>query len=271
LGHAGRKASSNLPWIGNGALAPEQGGWQTVAPSPLAFSEAWPIPTEIGAYDFDRLRLAFANAAERANRAGVDMVEIHSAHGYLLHQFLSPLTNQRKDAYGGKLDGRMRFPMEIVRAVRRAWPNDKPLGIRVSATDWVEGGLTPDEVVVYLQACRAEGVDYVCVSSGGLVPDAKIPVGPGYQVGLAAKIKAETGLITRAVGMIADPRQAEDILEKGQADVVALGRAFLDDPRWCWRAADVLGADFALPRQYLRAGPKLWPGASLKKPTVATV
>lgn len=268
LGHAGRKASSNLPWAGNGAVAPEQGGWQPVAPSPLAFSDAWPVPTEIGAYDFDRLRLAFANAAERADRAGIDVVEIHSAHGYLLHQFLSPLTNRRTDAYGGKLDGRMRFPMEIVRAVRRAWPTGKPLGIRISATDWVEGGFTPDEAVIYLQACRAEGVDYVCVSSGGLVPDAKIPVGPGYQVALAAKIKAETGLITRAVGMIADPHQAEDILEKGQADMVALGRAFLDDPRWCWRAAEVLGADHPLPPQYLRAGPKLWPGSSLKKPSL---
>jgi len=160
--------------------------------------------------------------------------------------------------------------MEIVRSVRRAWPLGKPLGMRISATDWVEGGFTPDEAVVYLNACKAEGVDYVCVSSGGLVPDAKIPVGPGYQVHLAAKIKAETGLITRAVGMIADPHLAEDILAKGQADVIAIGRAFLDDPRWCWRAAEALGAEPPIPPQYLRVGPKLWPGAELKKPSLVT-
>ena len=270
LGHAGRKASSHLPWGGRGAVPPAQGGWPLIAPSALAFDDSFPVPAEIGAYDFDRVRLAFADAAIRANRAGVDVVEIHSAHGYLLHQFLSPLTNKRGDAYGGKLDGRMRFPLEVVRAVRRVWPLGKPLGIRISATDWVDGGFTPDEAVVYLNTCKAEGVDYVCVSSGGLVPDAKIPTGPGYQVHLAAKIKAETGLITRAVGMIADPHQAEAILAKGQADVIAIGRAFLDDPRWCWRAAEALGAEPPIPPQYLRAGPKLWPGAELKKPSLVT-
>jgi len=268
LGHAGRKASSRLPWNGNGWAPVEEGGWPLIAPSAIAFDDNFPVPTEIGPYDLDRLRLSFADAAARADRAGLDVVEIHSAHGYLLHQFLSPLSNQRKDAYGGKLDLRMRFPLEIVRAVRRAWPANKPLGIRVSATDWTEGGLTPDEVVTYLQACRAEGVDYVCVSSGGLLPKATIPVGPGYQVELAAKIKAETGLITRAVGMIAEPHQAEGILEAGKADVIALGRAFLDDPRWCWRAAEALGADVPIPPQYLRAGPKLWPGSVLKKPAL---
>ena len=268
LGHAGRKASSRLPWNGSGWAPVEEGGWPLIAPSAIAFDESFPVPAEIGPYDLDRLRLSFADAAARADRAGLDVVEIHSAHGYLLHQFLSPLSNQRKDAYGGKLDLRMRFPLEIVRAVRRAWPANKPLGIRVSATDWTEGGLTPDEVVTYLQACRAEGVDYVCVSSGGLLPKATIPVGPGYQVELAAKIKAETGLITRAVGMIAEPHQAEGILEAGKADVIALGRAFLDDPRWCWRAAEALGADVPIPPQYLRAGPKLWPGSVLKKPAL---
>jgi len=269
LGHAGRKASSQRPWEGGGALGVAEGGWPVLAPSPLPFNAGWPVPSEVGAYDLDRLRHAFAEAASRADRAGLDAVEIHSAHGYLLHQFLSPLSNQRKDAYGGRLDGRMRFPLEVVRAVRQAWPIAKPLGIRVSATDWVEGGLTVDEVIAYLQICKAEGVDYVCVSSGGLVAQVNIPAGPGYQLGLADKIRRETGLITRAVGMIAEPHQAEAALASGQADMVALGRAFLDDPRWVWRAAEALGAEAAVPPQYLRARPAVWPGAKLKERVLA--
>ncbi|HLN24409.1 MAG TPA: NADH:flavin oxidoreductase/NADH oxidase, partial [Patescibacteria group bacterium] len=212
IGHAGRKASSQRPWQGGGPLSDAEGGWPTVSASALPFAADWPVPSEVGAYDLDRLRHAFADAAERADRAGLDVVEIHSAHGYLLHQFLSPLTNQRKDVYGGKLDNRLRFPLEVVRAMRRAWPNHKPMGIRISATDWVDGGFNPDEAVAYLAKVKAEGIDYVCVSSGGLVPDAKIPVGPGYQVALAERIRRDTGLLTRAVGMIVDPHQAEDIL-----------------------------------------------------------
>ena len=157
----------------------------------------------------------------------------------------------------------MRFPLEVVRAMRRAWPNHKPMGIRISATDWVEGGFNPDEAVAYLTKVKAEGIDYVCVSSGGLVPDAQIPMGPGYQVALAEGIRRDTGLLTRAVGMIVDPHQAEDILATGKADMIALGRAFLDDPRWMWRAAQALGADHPYPPQYARAQPKLWPGAAL--------
>ncbi|MDR3440099.1 NADH:flavin oxidoreductase/NADH oxidase [Telmatospirillum sp.] len=263
IGHAGRKASTQRPWEGRGPLSAAGGAWQTIGPSAIPFDADWPIPAEIGAYDLDRLRHAFAEAAARADRAGLDAVEVHAAHGYLLHQFLSPLANHRKDVYGGSLDGRMRFPLEVIRAVRRTWPAGKPLGIRISATDWVEGGFSVDEAVVFVAACKAEGVDYVCVSSGGMAPNAKVPVGPGYQVDLAARIRRETGILTRAVGMIAGARQAETILAKGQADLVALGRAFLHDPRWVWHAAETLGVSAPYPPQYLRAQPKLWEGAKL--------
>ncbi|HIJ38073.1 MAG TPA: NADH:flavin oxidoreductase/NADH oxidase [Rhodospirillaceae bacterium] len=261
IAHAGRKGASQVPWAGGGALTAAEGSWPTISASPIPFNAGWPTPREIGPYDIDRLRHAFADAAVRADRAGVDIVEIHSAHGYLLHQFLSPLTNKRDDVYGGPLDNRMRFPLEVIRSVRRALPHSKPLGIRISASDWVEGGFTPDEAVRYLVACKNEGVDYVCVSSGGLIADAKIPVRAGYQVDFAWRIRRETGLLVRAVGLITDPDQAEAILGNERADMVALGRAFLDDPRWVWRAAAALGEPVPYARQYERAQPKLWPGA----------
>ncbi|MTJ81915.1 MAG: NADH:flavin oxidoreductase/NADH oxidase [Telmatospirillum sp.] len=261
IGHAGRKASARRPWEGGTALPVSEGGWATIAPSALPFGPGWPVPAEVGAYDVDRLRHAFADAAIRADGAGFDALEIHAAHGYLLHQFLSPVTNHRGDVYGGPLDARMRFPLEVVRSVRRVWPAGKPLGIRISATDWLPDGFSPDEAVAFVAACKGEGVDYVCVSSGGISGDVRIPVAPGYQVDLAARIRHEAGILTRAVGLIADPRQAEQVLATGQADMVALGRAFLDDPRWVWRAARVLGAVPAYPPQYVRVRPDLWPGA----------
>ena len=242
LNHAGRKASGQRPWQGGGPLSAAEGAWPTLGPSAIPYAPNWHIPHEVGPYDLDRLRQAFGAAAERADRAGLDAVEVHSAHGYLLHQFLSPLSNKRDDVYGGPLENRMRFPLEVIRAVRRSWPATKPLGMRISATDWIEGGFTPDEAARYVAACRAEGVDYVCVSSGGSSPDAKIPVTPGYQVDLAARIRRETGILTRAVGLITEPQDAEAVVARGQADMVALGRAFLDDPRWAWRAAEALGA-----------------------------
>ena len=208
-----------------------------------------------------------APAAPRALRAGFDLVELHCAHGYLLHEFLSPIANQRTDSYGGSLDNRMRFPLEIVRAVRRVWPQDKPLGMRLSVTDWLDGGFNPDEAVRFVAAAKIAGVDYVCASSGGISPQGVPPaVGPGYQVPRAEKLRRETGVITRAIGMIVDPHQAESILAEGKADWVALARAFLDDPRWAWRAADELGvSSLALcPPQYKRARPDLWPGAALR-------
>ncbi len=263
LAHAGRKASTSLK-TGSSYLPPEEGGWDLIGPSPLAFSDRWAAPAQATEPDLDRLAGDFAAAARRANRAGFDAVEVHSAHGYLLHQFLSPLSNRRSDRFGGPLENRMRFPQDVLRAVRAAWPETKPLGLRISATDWVEGGFNPDEAVTYIKAVKELGYDFVCVSSGGLTPDAPIPgTQPGYQLAFAERIKRETGMMTRAVGMIAKPEQAEDVLEKGQADMIALGRAFLDDPHWVWRAAEALGTDFAYPFRYARSHPKLWPGAKL--------
>ncbi len=257
LAHAGRKGASAPP-IGGPA-----GHWQTLAPSALAFEVDGPVPLALDRAGMDRIAAAFAAAAGRAHRAGFDAAEVHSAHGYLLHQFLSPLANRRDDEYGGSLANRMRFPLEVVAAVRAVWPADKPLGIRISATDWVDGGFTSDEAVAYAKAFAAAGIDYVCVSSGGVVPNARIPIAPGYQVALAERIRRETGLVTRAVGLIGDPHQAVAVLAEGQADLVALGRVFLDDPRWVWRAAAALGVEPPVPPQYRAAMPAIWPGAAL--------
>lgn len=265
LAHAGRKGSSARPWQGKGAAGDGE-GWETVAPSALPFDTGWPAPRALDEAGLERLRLAFADAARRAERVGFDSIEVHSAHGYLLHQFLSPLSNRREDAYGGSLENRMRFPLEVVRATRAAWPAEKPLGIRISATDWLDGGFTLDEAVIYAKAFKDEGIDYVCVSSGGIAAEAPIPLGPGYQVGLAERIRRETGLAVRAVGLIVDPTQAEAVLADGKADMIALGRAFLDDPRWVWHAAEALGFEVPYPPRYLAATGKYWPGAALARP-----
>jgi len=249
LGHAGRKGADARPWGG------EAKGWQILAPSALAFDETRMVPRALGLDEIARLPHSFAAAAARADKVGFDTIELHSAHGYLLHQFLSPLANQRADQYGGSLENRMRLPLAVVEAARAAWPVDKPLGIRISATDWLEGGFTLDEAVVYAKEFAKRGIDYVCVSSGGVVPKAPVPIGPGYQLALAERIRAETGLITRAVGLIAEPHQAESALAEGKADVIALGRAFLDDPRWVWRAAEALGAEIKRPPQYAASLP----------------
>jgi NADPH2 dehydrogenase len=268
LAHAGRKGSVAPPWLGGKPLPPEDAqAWRTVAPSAAPFSPDWPTPKAADHDDLDRLRRSFVQATERALRAGFDLVEVHCAHGYLLHQFLSPLANRRSDAYGGSLENRMRFPLEIIRGVRRAWPQNRPLGIRISATDWADRGFNPDEAVRFVAAAKAEGVDYVCVSSGGMTPEGVPPaITPGYQVSFARKVREETGVTTRAVGMIVDPHQAEAILAEGDADFVALARAFLDDPRWVWHAADALGAPSLAPcpPQYRRARPNSWPGAAMR-------
>lgn len=256
LAHAGRKAATTPPWLGGG---PAEDGWPTVAPSALPFDPSWPAPSALTVEGLARLRDAFVAATRRALVAGFDVVELHSAHGYLLQQFVSPLCNRRDDDYGGSLANRLRFPLEVVTAVRAAWPADKPLGIRINATDYAEGGFTVDEAVVYAEALRGAGIDYVCVSGGGTVPDAVIPAGPGYQVAFAERIRREAGIATRAVGVITAPEQAEAIIALGQADLVAIGRGFLDDPRWTWRAARALGAEIAVPLQYSRATPKTWP------------
>ena len=263
LAHAGRKASTSVPWQGGGSLKPAEGAWETVSASALPFSD-WHTPKAATRADMDRIVAAFAAGARRALRAGFDLVEIHSAHGYLLHEFLSPLSNFRNDRYGGSFENRTRILREVVESVRQLWPASLPLFVRISSTDWAERGWDIDEAVQYVAAAKEEGVDYCCVSSGGLVHTQKIPLGPGYQVSLAERVKKETGIVTRAVGMIVEPHQANAVIASGKADMVAMARAFLDDPRWVWHAADALGATAACPPQYLRARSNLWPGAQMR-------
>jgi len=262
LGHAGRKASSHPPFKGGKPLAAHESAWQTVAPSAIPYGEGWHTPHELSTRELSELKDAFVAAAERAKRIGFDVVELHSAHGYLLHQFLSPLVNQRKDEYGRN---RLKFPLEVAAAVRETWPKDRALGARINATDWVEGGWQPEDAVAYARELKRVGLDFVCVSSGATVPHAKIPVAPGYQVAFSERVRSETGIKTRAVGMIADPQQAEDILVSGKADMIAMARAFLDDPRWVWHAAERFGVAIDYPPQYARSRHDLWPGAALAR------
>jgi len=266
LAHAGRKGSAHVPWQGGKALGPGESPWQTVAPSAVAFAEDWHTPRALAADDIRGLADAFVAAAGRALRIGLDLVELHSAHGYLLHQFLSPLSNQRTDRYGGSLENRMRAPLEIARALREAWPKDRALGARITASDWAPGGFEAQDAVAYARALKAAGFDYVCVSSGGAVAQQKIKVVPGYQAGFAEAVRRGAQLPVMAVGMIAEPQQAEDILAAGQADMVALARAMLDDPRWVWHAAERFGVKLDYPPQYRRAHPDQWPGAELARP-----
>jgi 2,4-dienoyl-CoA reductase-like NADH-dependent reductase (Old Yellow Enzyme family) len=258
LAHAGRKASSNVPWHG-GAQIPltQEGSWRAVAPSALPHIEGEDAPEALDDAGLARVRAAFAQAARRAARLGLQGIEIHAAHGYLLHQFLSPIANRRSDAYGGSLDKRMRFPLEVFDAVRAAFPAERPVWVRLSATDWVDGsGWDVDGAIAFAQDLKARGCAAVHVSSGGVSPAQKIPLGPGYQVGLAARIKAAVGLPTIAVGLITEPQQAEAIVATGQADAVALARAMLYDPRWPWHAAAALGAQVQAPPQYWRSQPR---------------
>ena len=263
IGHAGRKASSQVPWQGREYLSAVQSPWQTVAPSPIPFGEGWHVPRELSVHEMRDLVTAFAASTDRAKRIGFDVLELHSAHGYLLHQFLSPLSNQRKDAYG---DDRMKFPLEVARAVRESWPTDRALGARISGSDWAEGGLGPDDAVAYARALERIGFDYVCVSSGSIVSRAQINVAPGYQVPFAEKVKQAVKMKVRAVGMIAAPAHAESIVAEGKADMVAMARAFLDNPRWVWHAAERYGIKLDYPPQYARSRADVWPGAKLARP-----
>jgi len=269
LAHAGRKASTARPWEGGGSLKPEQDSWPTLAPSAIPLDTNWQTPREATGADLARIRNAFVEATSRAHRLGLDLVEVHCAHGYLLHEFLSPLSNKRTDPYGGGAENRMRFPLEVIEAMRAAWPEAKPLGIRISATDWLQDGFTIEDAVVFAREAKARGIDYVCASSGGISLKASIPIGPGYQVPFAQRIRREAGIATRAVGLIADPQQAERIVSSGEADMVAMARAFLDDPRWVWHAAEALGATASYPPQYVRARADAWPGAKLARPRPA--
>ena len=259
LGHAGRKASVHPPGAGGKPLLPEEGAWQTVAPSALAFAPGWHLPRAAEAADLERIKADFVTAVERAQRIGYDLIEIHAAHGYLLHAFLSPLSNRREDAYGGSLENRMRLPLEVFAAMRAAWPEHKPMGVRVSASDWVEGGWTPEETVVFARELQQLGCDFLDVSSGGQDPRQQIPLAPGYQVPFAEKVRRETGLTTIAVGLIAEPGHAEEIVASGQADMVAMARTMMYDPRWAWHAAEALGEETAYAPQYARGHPKLRP------------
>lgn len=256
LGHAGRKASVARPWEGGAQIAPTAGGWQTVAPSAVPHAAHEHPPLALDADGLRRVRTAFAEAAKRAARLGLDAVEVHGAHGYLLHQFLSPLANTRDDAYGGTLENRLRFPLEVFDAVREAFPHDRPVGMRISASDWVDGGWDIEQSVVLAQALRARGASFIHVSSGGVSTAQQIPLTPGYQVGFAERIRAETGLPTIAVGLITEPEHAESILAAGQADLIGLARAMLYDPRWPWHAAAKLGAQIKVAPQYLRCAPR---------------
>jgi 2,4-dienoyl-CoA reductase-like NADH-dependent reductase (Old Yellow Enzyme family) len=257
LGHAGRKASSHVPWQG-GMLIPSDrpGGWRPLAPSALPQLEGEALPEVLDEAGIQRIVAAFAEAARRAHRLGLDAIELHAAHGYLLHQFLSPISNIRGDSYGGSLENRMRLPLQVFEAVRAAVPAAMPVGVRISATDWVEGGWDVDQSRAFVQALQARGMSFLHVSSGGVSPQQKIPLGPGYQVGLAEQLKRETGATTIAVGLITEPAQAEAIVASGQADAVALARGMLFDPRWPWHAAAQLGATVQAPPQYWRSQPR---------------
>jgi 2,4-dienoyl-CoA reductase-like NADH-dependent reductase (Old Yellow Enzyme family) len=255
LAHAGRKASTPAPWKGQGRVEFSDGGWQPIAPSAIAFSPELHTPTTMTKDEIRQTLTDFAAAANRALAAGVEVIELHAAHGYLAHQFLSPLSNQRTDEYGDSFANRVRFVLEMVAAVRQQWPERLPLFVRISATDWVEGGWTLDESVELARLLKAAGVDLIDCSSGGLVPYASIPAGPGYQVPFADRIRREAGIATGAVGMILAPAQAEHILRTGQADLVLLARELLRDPYWPLHAAEALHHKAEWPAQYLRAAP----------------
>jgi len=257
LAHAGRKASSRAPWEGGAQIRPgEPGGWEALAPSAVPHSPAEAAPRALDAEAMRKVRSAFTSTARRAARLGLDGLEIHAAHGYLLHQFLSPLANRRDDAYGGSLENRMRFPLEVFDAVRDVFPADKPVWARISATDWVAGGWDIDGTLALSQALKARGCAAIHVSSGGVSPQQAIKLGPGYQVPYAQRVRAEVGLPTIAVGLITEAEQAESIVANGEADAVSLARGMLYDPRWPWHAAAKLGARVQAPKQYWRSQPR---------------
>ncbi|WP_038163935.1 NADH:flavin oxidoreductase/NADH oxidase [Verrucomicrobium sp. BvORR106] len=257
LAHAGRKASTDVPWKGGDQLPPgDAHGWQTVAPSAIPFESSDHPPTALTIEDMTRIRDAFAAAATRADRLGIQLIQLHAAHGYLLHQFLSPLSNQREDEYGGTLENRMRFPLEVFDAVRAVFPAEKPVSVRLSATDWVAGGWDVEQSIIFARELEKRGCSAIHISSGGLHPAQEIPVGPSYQVPLARAVKAAVKMPVVAVGLITSYEQAEAIIGTGDADMIALARTMLYDPRWPWHAAAALGAQIKAPKQYLRCQPR---------------
>ncbi|HZU85470.1 MAG TPA: NADH:flavin oxidoreductase/NADH oxidase [Polyangiaceae bacterium] len=255
LAHAGRKASTEIPWVGRGAVGPDRGGWTPLAPSAEPFAPDYAVPRAMSAEDIDRVVVDFRAAAARALEAGFQVVELHMAHGYLLHEFLSPLSNHRSDAYGGGFDDRARLPLRVALAVRRTWPDELPVFVRISATDWVDGGWSADDSVRLAQELRGIGVDLIDCSSGGIVPNANIPAAPGYQVPFADRVRSEARIATAAVGLITEAAQADAVVSAEQADAVMLARAVLRDPYWALHAAHALGVDVRWPSPYLRAAP----------------
>jgi 2,4-dienoyl-CoA reductase-like NADH-dependent reductase (Old Yellow Enzyme family) len=264
LAHAGRKASAQRPWEGGGPLKPDADPWPTIAPSAIPFGEGWHVPREATAEDIARVREAFVDSARRSVRIGFDAIELHYAHGYLAHSFLSPVSNKRTDQYGGSLENRMRLGREIAQAVRAAVPKSIALGARITGSDWRDSGLSIDDAVTYSKALKADGLDYIDVSSGGITADTRNPTTPGYNVPIAERVKREAGIATRVVGLIVKPSHAEEVVAQGKADMVAMARSILDDPRWGWHAAMELGAEVARAKQYQRVAPKMWPGAALR-------
>jgi 2,4-dienoyl-CoA reductase-like NADH-dependent reductase (Old Yellow Enzyme family) len=259
LGHAGRKASCKRPWESKSHSDPlTENAWLTKAPSAIPFGEGWHVPAALSPQGLEEVKSAFVAATRRAIRLGFDLVEVHGAHGYLLNQFLSPLSNNRTDQWGGSLENRMRFPLEVFSAMRAVWPETKPMGMRISAVEWIEGGWTLEDSIVLARRLKDLGCDYIDVSSGGNHPAQRIQLGPGYQVPFAEQIRKAVGIPVMAVGLITDALQAEAIIAEGRADFVALARAFLDDPHWGWHAAYRLDAEPKWPNQYRRVGPKVW-------------
>lgn len=266
IGHSGRKGSATRPWEGKSITDPLSADtWPTKSASALPFGPGWHVPIEMSADDIAAVTQAFVVATQRADRAGLDLIEVHAAHGYLLHQFLSPFSNKRTDRYGGSLENRMRFPLEVFAAMRAVWPEAKPMGARVSAVDWIDGGQTIEDMIAFSSALKQLGCDFIDVTTGGIDPNIKVPVGPGFQVPFADRIRREANIPTMAVGFITEPEQADAIVREGKADLVALARGFLDDPHWGYHAAYALGADAALPPQYRRAGVKVWAPADRRK------
>ncbi|MCX7228697.1 MAG: NADH:flavin oxidoreductase/NADH oxidase [Burkholderiales bacterium] len=256
IGHAGRKGASARPWEGGAQVPLDAGGWIAVAPSAVPHAEHELAPRALDEAGLDALIERFADSTRRAARLGLEAIELHAAHGYLLHQFLSPIANRRTDRWGGSLENRMRFPLAVFDAMRAAWPSDRPLGVRVSSTDWVEGGWDIEQTVAFARALAERGCDWIDASSGGVSPKQSIPIGPGYQVPFAARLKAELDIPVIAVGLITEPAQAEAIVADGRADLVALARGLLWNPRWPWHAAAALGASVTAPEQYWRAQPR---------------
>jgi 2,4-dienoyl-CoA reductase-like NADH-dependent reductase (Old Yellow Enzyme family) len=275
IGHAGRKASTRpaLDWCWDGRrmeraeqgapLPPLEGGWEVYGPSALSYDaeHGFPTPIELDETGLARVHSAFGQAAARAARAGMDFIEVHAAHGYLLHSFVSPQSNIRQDRFGGSRDARLRFPLMVAEAVRSAFPADKPVGFRINGEDWIEGGVTLDDAIYYAQQLRNRGIDYVVLSAGNNVPGVKLPpLTPGYMVHFAERVKREVGILTMAVGLILDGPQAEAILQEGRADIVAVGRGFIDDPKWGWHAAYALGESVDNVGLQARVHPRRWPG-----------